>query len=88
MLRKYCLVIHFTEGNKEGGWGRRRRRRQIPDELKEKVLFWKWKNEVTNQHRSYPRNRVSVNVELKGKFNLEQITKAQRESRDIALLCL
>ena len=49
MLRKQCIIIHFTEGNTEGGRGRRRRRRQIPDELKQKGIFLKWKNEGTNQ---------------------------------------
>jgi len=31
ILRKKCLMKHFTEGKTEGGWGRRRRRRHLPD---------------------------------------------------------
>lgn len=48
-MRKKCLIKHFTEGKVEGACGRRRRRRPLPDELKEKRIFWKLKNEATNQ---------------------------------------
>jgi hypothetical protein len=53
ILRRNCLLKHVTEGNLEGRiemTGRRgRRRKQILDDLKEKKIYWKLKEEALDR---------------------------------------
>jgi hypothetical protein len=53
ILRRNCLLKHVTEGKLEGRiemTGRRgRRRKQLPDDLREKKRYWKLKEEALDR---------------------------------------
>jgi hypothetical protein len=50
VLRRNCFVKHVNEGKIEGGIGvtgrRGRRRKQLLDDLKENIRYWKLKEEA------------------------------------------
>jgi hypothetical protein len=53
ILRRNCLLKHVIEGKVEGRIEmterRGRRRKQLLDDLKEKIRYWKWKEEALNR---------------------------------------
>jgi hypothetical protein len=51
ILRRNCLLKHVTEGMIERTGIRRRKRKQLVDDLKENRTCWKLKEEALNRTR-------------------------------------